>query len=131
MLKDWGEGNKTEILGLPAEDGEATWFARHYPDVLWSVPGAAAPEDYSPTIESTQFIDGFGWYQFDHLEASVKFWQEHQADNYGWILVSQAEDLQRSARRFAPRESDEELTTSEASLASRKLSFLGIVWGRR
>ncbi len=108
VLKDWGEGNKIGTLGDLAEDGEATWFARHHPDVLWSVPGAAAPDDYSPTIESTQFIDSFGWYQFDHLAASVKFWQEHPSDNHGWILISGSEDVPRSARRFAPRESGAE-----------------------
>ena len=106
MLKDWGEGNKSGTLGSPAEVGEATWFARHYPDVMWSVPGAADPDDYSPTIEGAQFIDTLGWYEFTSLEAGIKFWQSHPSDNHGWILVSDNEDVPRSARRFASRESE-------------------------
>ncbi len=105
LLQDWGEGNKVGIDGDLATDGEATWFARFGPDVLWSQPGAAAPEDYLEAITSTTFINLGGWWVFPHVEADVRYWQTNTVDNHGWILVDSIENVPRTARRFGARES--------------------------
>jgi hypothetical protein len=110
MLRDWGEGNKKSAdvgkNGALATAGEATWSARFYPATLWSVPGAAAPVDYSPALAATNFVTGLGNYVFSgsNLVADVQAWLANPGINFGWMLRSLSENTSFSNRRFASRE---------------------------
>jgi len=105
LLKSWGEGNKGGLTGLPAEAGEANWFSRFYPNKNWTVPGAAAPDDFVAEFDDQQIVNAYGWYRFEALAETARAWQEHPERNFGWILVGVAEDLPYTARRFDARES--------------------------
>jgi hypothetical protein len=107
ILRSWGEGLKGGTVGSPASAGEANWNARSFPDVLWNAPGAAAPLDYSTTASGTTPISGPGPYTFASapgLVADVQAWLANPGANFGWILISQSEDIPFTARRFASRE---------------------------
>jgi hypothetical protein len=107
LLKTWGEGAKSGMIGSPAEPGEATWLTRFFPDVPWSQPGAVAPEDYREEFNASAFIDDIGWWEIANAEEDVRYWQTNAGANHGWILVSDAEDIAGTARRFASRETQQ------------------------
>lgn len=105
VLKPWGEGTKA---GTTASDGEATWVAPEHPSPAWTAPGAAGDTDASPVISSSVVIDGLGTYSFAStadLIADVRTWLTNSASNFGWVMRSNAESQQQSARRFSSRES--------------------------
>src|SRR5207248_1039745 len=66
LLRDWGEGNKVTPpnsqnsgTGALATTNEATWFYRFaFTTNIWASPGAAATNDYVPSISSSQTIYG-------------------------------------------------------------------------
>jgi len=110
VLRDWGEGNKKNgdvgKNGASATTGEATWDARFYPNILWTLPGASAPQDYDAKLSSTNFITVLGPYMFAgaNLIGDVQMWVANPATNFGWMLRSLAETDVFSTRRFASRE---------------------------
>ena len=108
LNQSWGEGQGVGSLGSPAQNGEATWNARFFPEVLWSVPGGAAPADFASAESSTAAISGLGDYTFPTtpaLVADVQSWVDSPDSNHGWILISESEEVSRTARRFGSRES--------------------------
>lgn len=105
MVRDWTEGNKSAPAnGSAATAGESTWLACAFPSTLWSAPGAAAPGDFAGEASTTQFVSGFGSYEFSDLADDVARWQSDPATNFGWLLVSDDEVTQATARRFGARE---------------------------
>jgi hypothetical protein len=105
VLRAWTEGSKTTgTLGAPASSGEPTWLARAHPFNAWSQPGAAAPLDFAATPTASQFVGGLGSYDFGDLASDVELWRMNPAGNFGWILLSQDEITQATARRFGARE---------------------------
>ena len=116
VLKPWGEGDKSSPdlihpgLGAPATAGEATWKHRFaFTTNAWTIPGAAATNDYTPEASSETFVYGLGdspytFVSTPRLVADVQTWVDNPAANFGWILISQSEELNFTARRFASRE---------------------------
>lgn len=107
VLRDWGEGSKTSSTGQPATAGEATWNARFAPSTLWNNPGASLGVDYSSTISASKFVSGLGSYTFTSttaLIADVQAWLNTPATNFGWLVLSQDEGVNSTARRFGSRE---------------------------
>lgn len=113
VLKPWGEGDKLGDRGFPADPGEATWNDRFAPGIdgegraAWSAPGAAAPGDFSSAISASRLVSGQGKYQFgstSNLVADVQDWLDHPSSNFGWILISQSENIAKTARGFGSRE---------------------------
>jgi len=107
MLRPWTEGlgGFASTSGNPAQSGETTWNAQFYPTNLWSAPGAAAPIDFSSQISSATFINGLGTNLFTNLLADVRYWLDHDDQNFGWILISEEEETSPfSAQRFYSRE---------------------------
>jgi len=108
LNQNWNEGFGLGPLGSPAGAGETTWNARFYPDVLWSVPGGASPHDFAGAVSSTSPVSGISNYIFSStptMVADVQGWVDSPESNYGWILISQSEDVSRTARRFGSRTS--------------------------
>lgn len=107
VLRAWGEGTGTGNTGSPANPGEATWNNRMHPSTAWDAPGANAGVDYVASASATRTMDGVGVYTFDSnaaLVADVQAWLANPGTNFGWILISQSEDVAATARRFASRE---------------------------
>ena len=115
VLRGWGggtginpnSGTGGSSTGAPAKSGEATWQARFHPNLLWSVPGAAAAADFSSPGSATQDIGSGGSYSFEStpdLVADVQNWFTNTAGNFGWILICDDEATPGTARRFGSRE---------------------------
>jgi hypothetical protein len=117
VLRAWGEGNKTTPTNSPgagtgalATTNEATWFFRFaFTTNTWSQPGAGPTNDYVAAISSFQTIYGLGDspYTFSTtalMAADVQAWLDFPQTNFGWILVSQDESVDFTARRFGSRE---------------------------
>jgi glucose/arabinose dehydrogenase len=106
MLADWGEGNKVGNAGSPATSGEATWNARMHSVASWTVAGArndaAASASASAAVGSSsgQVVAWSG----AGLVSDVQGWLDNPAQNFGWLLMSQAEASARSVRGFGTRE---------------------------
>jgi hypothetical protein len=115
VLQSWGEGVQIPAdpgspgQGAPAAPGEATWNSRFAPDNAWSQPGGKAGVDFSATISSAAFVGGVGE-QVDFgstpaLIADVQSWVDQPQANFGWMLMTESEEIGKTARGFASRES--------------------------
>lgn len=107
VFVSWGEGTGSSASGTVAAAGDATWNARHYGTTPWGNPGALIGEDYSATASATTAvsgISGYTWGSTPELVEDVRAWLTDPASNFGFILVSDGEDLLASGRRFASTE---------------------------
>lgn len=117
MLTSWGEGDKVALdnnggMGAPAstDNTEATWSHRLFPGIPWAAPGGAPGVDYAIELSADQFIYGVGDspYTFGStadMVADAQYWLDNPLSNFGWMLKSQAEATDFTARRFGSRES--------------------------
>src|SRR3954468_23732058 len=105
LLVDWGEGTGTSAndAGRAALAGEATWNRRFHPSTTWSAVGAAPPVDFSNTVSAATFVQDVGTYTFNstpELVADVQQWLTNPSSNFGWILISESENVARTLRHF-------------------------------
>jgi hypothetical protein len=115
VLQSWGEGVQQPAdpgsrgLGAPAGPGEATWNSRFAPNTTWLAPGGQEGTDFSATISATALVQGVGdpvlFESSPELIADIRAWIDQPAQNFGWMLVTEAEATQKTARGFASRES--------------------------
>lgn len=112
MLVSWAEGVKgspaLRNFGGTASTGETSWDARVAPSTKWGASGGAAGTDYqtvasgsaplSASATTLSFASSAG------LVDDVQSWVRDAASNQGWMLMTQSENLARSARRFGSRE---------------------------
>lgn len=114
VLRDWGEGTTVPMnnpggLGAPAASGDATWFHRFAFDQPWRAPGGEAEVDYLSLSSGAIIMYGTvdSPYTFESTSesvADVQFWLDNPASNFGWMLMTDFEDVPFTARRFASRE---------------------------
>jgi hypothetical protein len=107
MSRAWGEGSKAGTLGAVASSGEATWQAAAVGQGTWNVPGGSAGTDFVSASSSTAILGGPANYTFAStadLVADVQAWAKDPAANFGWLLVSQQENVRGNAKRVASRE---------------------------
>ncbi len=113
MLVNWGEGDKSgqpPQLGAPATTGEANWTDRFaFQSSEWAAPGGLAGVDFNATPSGESYVYGvnFSPYFFDTMLGMVgdlQSWLDHPESNFGWMLLSQSEDQNFTARRFGSRE---------------------------
>jgi hypothetical protein len=112
MIVSWGEGTKRGSApgGSRATTGEATWLARFFPDQLWSKPGGEAGVDFAAESTSSERVQGTGSYELEFATSQIEQltdWLRNPESNFGWMLLSQSEDVLRTGRRFAAREHPE------------------------
>jgi hypothetical protein len=97
VLQDWSEG-------------AVTWTNRLSPPAPWSIPGAAAPLDFSSSITQSNFVIGatvpapFTFNSNPAMVADVQDWVSNPTNNFGWILLCELEDVERTKRFFASAE---------------------------
>ena len=112
VLRPWGEGttiveDNAGGLGAPAMIGDATWLHRFAFSETWSAPGGAAGTDYRASFSASTFIFDVDLYAFEgtsDMTADIQDWLDNPANNFGWMLMSQSEELPFTGRRFASRE---------------------------
>jgi hypothetical protein len=105
LLQDWGEGTSfaSSGNGAPATPGDATWSARFFPDILWSVPGGDFVAMPSASALVGEDAVPVSWGSTPEMVADVQLWLESPGDNHGWILLG-SEDVLYTARKFFNRE---------------------------
>jgi len=97
-------------------ESAVTWTNRLSPPAPWSVPGGAAPQDFSSSVSQSNLILGatvpadFTFVSNPSMVADVQDWVSNSATNFGWILICEQEDLERSVRKFG---SSERSTTNQ------------------
>jgi hypothetical protein len=99
VLQSWGEGNNSDHQGSPANAGEASWNNRFAPGTPWTTPGGT----FSPVVSASRAVAGFGAYTFGstaQLVSDVQSWLNIPASNFGWELISEAENTPTTIRRF-------------------------------
>ncbi len=113
MLRDWGEGNQSgnpPVLGAPARFGEANWTHRFaLTSEEWAAPGGVAEIDFAAAASGESYIYGldFSPYTFAStpaMLADAQGWLADPAGNFGWMLLTQDETGNFTARRFASSE---------------------------
>jgi len=102
VLSSWGEGTNTGSSGTVAEPGDATWNSRFQGSLLWNTSGG----DLVSTTSASTFVTGLGTYTWSSPQflADLQWWAGNSSSNFGWILISEAEAINQSARRFGSRE---------------------------
>jgi hypothetical protein len=111
VLVPWTEGGQTGNLGARAAPGETTWAWRMAPDVPWNAPGGVIGSDYADAVSSATPVQGPGSYEFastPEMVQDVQSWIDDPALNFGWLLMSDLEEVSETSRRFAAREDPNE-----------------------
>jgi len=115
VFQPWAEGAQVPEneaspgLGAPAGPDEATWNSRGIGGQAWSQPGGEAGVDYSDTPSALTSSAGQGeivtFETSSELIGDINSWLNQPAANFGWMLVTESEDVGKTARSFASRES--------------------------
>jgi len=85
-------------------ESAVTWTDRLSPPAPWSTPGGAPPQDYSSSVTQSNLITGLGTFTFvssPDMIADVQDWVGNPAKSFGWILICELEQLEKSVRKFA------------------------------
>jgi hypothetical protein len=114
MLVSWGEGTngiadpQAPGFGSPASPGDATWNHRFsHSTNVWTTPGGEEGIDYTATssalvgVEST---DPYSFESFPSAKEDVQLWLDQPELNFGWMIKSESEEVNFTARRFGSRE---------------------------
>lgn len=120
MLVDWREGTggsgSQQTRGAPAaKANESTWNAQFSPSTPWTDPGASAPHDFADAPSASAPLAGTSlvFASTSKLIADLQSWIDNPGTNFGWILISESEDIPGTARRFNSRETS---TTTSPTL---------------
>jgi len=102
----WGEGTSYQNggMGSASTTNDATWIHRFWTVTSW----AAAGGDYNGAASATTSVGStFQYYSWSSatLKTDVTGWIANAATNLGWEIVSAAEGIAPTARRFTSRES--------------------------
>lgn len=105
LTAGWIEGTKTGNNGMPASPGEATWNNRAHGIALWS-GGVGAAGDFVAAPSASTAIAGNGLYSWSsaQLAADVQGWLDNPGQNFGWLVISDGEAVNKTARGFGARE---------------------------
>ncbi len=106
VTASWGEAGSDaaglEGGGATAQNGDATWVMRRFPDQPWGQPGG----DFDATAVTSESVGAPGEYVFgssDAFVALVQDWIANPNDNHGVLLMA-PETGAASAKRFSTRE---------------------------
>ena len=107
LLVSWTEGTGTGNMGSPANPGETTWNYRFYPDTGWTIPGGQISNDFSAVVSAALLWDTIGTYTYastSNLVTDVQEWVANPGTNFGWMFISESENVMQTARRIGARE---------------------------
>lgn len=110
VLQSWTEGSGGAVTGSPAATGDTTWNDLHY-NVTggdnWATPGGQIGTDFASTPSATTSVGDVGlylWGSSPELVSDVQSWLGSPSSNYGFVLISESENVAGTARRFASSE---------------------------
>jgi len=84
-------------------EAAVTWTNRLQPPAPWIIQGG----DFATSVTQSNLITGVGAFTFisnPEMVADVQNWVRAPASNFGWVLLCQLEDLEKSIRKFGSRE---------------------------
>ena len=135
LTRDWGEGTSSFFggLGAPSTEGDATWIHTFYDSMQWQQPGGDFVSEASASLEvSTE--GPYVWESTDGLLNDVMHWLEYPEENFGWILISNEQVFDKTAKQFGSRENAIEdhrpqlsLTYEDHALPVELISFSGLI----
>lgn len=100
LSASWAEGTGSDRGGSPAGPNAATWNNRFGTSGSpWKTPGG----DFSASVSAFVSVLGDGSYTFRStaaLVSDVQGWLNNPANDFGWILRSESEQIGGSIRRF-------------------------------
>jgi len=103
-----GEGSLFHLhtVKVPWAESAGTWFVRSAGQ-NWATPGGAAGTDYAEDSSGNTFVGGTGATTFETttgLVADVTAWLNSPTSNYGWLIKTEDESVEKTAGRFSARE---------------------------
>jgi glucose/arabinose dehydrogenase len=108
MTAGWIEGNKISPVGpgttgngAAADPGETTWNSRAHGIIAWT-GGTGGTGDFIVAPSASTAVAGLGSYSWSaaQLAADAQGWLANSGQNYGWLLISDNEAVNRTARAF-------------------------------
>jgi hypothetical protein len=104
-LASWGEGASASFggQGVPSGPGDANWYERSHPGVLWTTPGGDFASVASASANAPFPPERVVWSSSPALVADVQGWLTQPAANFGWMLKGD-EQTMGSTRRMHSRE---------------------------
>lgn len=107
----WGEGASFPSNegggGTPAQEPDATWRHRFYPDSLWTTEGGQFATAASGSSRVGIAGRRFHWRNSWQMTADVQLWLDQPDSNFGWIVLGDRPvdpTVEPTTRRFASRE---------------------------
>ncbi len=107
LLAPWGEANSDAGvpggMGIAADDGDATWSHRFFPNDLWAEDGG----DFDAESSTSRLVDDVGDYEWPSTERTLNdlaLWRADPSANHGWVVVDRLTAPLAHARRFHARE---------------------------
>jgi hypothetical protein len=115
-------------------DATATWNLAST-GAPWDGPGSTAGVDYVAESSAVQFVNNIASYDFgpsQRMAEDVNLWVADAGANAGWLIKSQNEGANKSARHFGSSESPSppQLRLTYTALAPPHLMDLELVPGR-
>jgi len=105
VLAGWGEGASNSFGGGgdASQAGDANWYERLNPGVMWTNAGG----DYQATASAAVVVgnpaSSVTWTSTDALITDVKGWVNASSTNFGW-LIRNDESVNSTVRKFSTRE---------------------------
>ncbi|MFA6046088.1 MAG: DNRLRE domain-containing protein [Phycisphaerales bacterium] len=105
LLAAWGEGASVSFggRGVPSQPGDANWFERVSPGILWTTPGGDFVTPPSGTTTVPLGAATATWSTTPQMLSDVQGWLATPSTNHGWILVG-GEQSPGSVRQFFSRD---------------------------
>jgi len=104
MLVPWVAGTGSGVKGLPAQTGETTWNERLAGVASWQASGGGMGFDFASSPSTSAFIGtALGpvtWGASPQMLSDLQSWLTNPSTNYGYLMMSDAEDTAGSGRRF-------------------------------
>jgi hypothetical protein len=104
MLVPWVAGTGSTNSGTLAKLGETTWNERLAGIASWQTPGGGMGFDFASTPSTSAFIGtSLGlvtWGATPQMLSDLQSWLTNPSTNYGYMMMSDAEDTAGTARRF-------------------------------
>ena len=98
-----GTGN----MGQPGEPGRddvgLPFLSRH----RWTVPGGGISNDFSAVVSASLLWNQIGHIPYastSNLVADVQHWVANPGTNFGWLFMSESENVLQTVRRIGARE---------------------------
>ena len=126
VMRPWNEGAALPAdpnypgQGAPAAPGDATWTHAAWGSDAWTIPGGLEGVDYAGAFSASAFIAGVRaepyFFESGGMIPDVQLWLDHPEQNFGWMLKTEEEELDFTARRFGSRELEDPFESPQLTI---------------